>query len=326
MKRRDFITLLGGAAATWPLAARGQQRAVPVIGYMSAVAETANNIAQAAFRKGLAEAGFVEGRNVAIEYRYAQNEPERLPGLAADLVRRRVAVIATLSAAPALAAKAATATIPIVFAIPGDPVQLGLVASLNGPGGNVTGVTVLNGQLAGKQIGLLRELLPGARRFVALLNPKSPDAETVMADLQAAAAAIGVQIDVLYAGNGHEIDAAFARLAETRAEALLISADPLFGNRSVQIAILAARHAVPTIQTDPRLVELGGLMSYGSSNLERYRLVGVYTGRILSGEKPADLPVLQATKFELTINLNTARALGIDVPPSLLAIADEVIE
>jgi putative ABC transport system substrate-binding protein len=327
MRRREFITLVGGAAAAWPLAARAQQPAMPVIGYLSSMSpETRLDSSPAAFRKGLGEIGYLEGRNVSIEYRYARNENDRLPALAADLVRRRVAVIATFSAVPALAAKAATTTIPIVFGIPGDPVKLGLVASLNRPGGNVTGVSVLNGELAGKQLGLLHELLPGAARFAVLINPNSPDAESVIADLHAAASAIGRQIDVLYAGSSRDIDRAFASLVESRADALLISADPLFGNRKVQLATLAARHTVPAISGDPTLAEVGSLMTYGSSNADRFRTIGIYTGRILKGEKPADLPVLQSTKFELVINLQTARALGIEVPPALLAIADEVIE
>jgi putative tryptophan/tyrosine transport system substrate-binding protein len=325
IRRREFFTLLAGAAAS-PLAARAQQRPkMPVVGFLSATPPGFSGLAP--FRQGLAEAGYVEGRNVAIEYRFAENEFDRLPGLAADLVRLRVAVIAAPgSAAAAVAAKTATTAIPIVFGIPGDPVKLGLVASLNRPGGNATGFNVMNGEIGAKQIGLLHDLVPNAARFGVLLNPNSPDAEQVIADLRSAASAIGRPVEAFYAGVVRDIDPAFASMAEKRVDALLIGADPLFGNRRVQLAILAARHGVPVIHGDRAYAEAGGLMTYGSSNLERARMVGVYTGRVLGGEKPAEIPVMQATKFEFVINLSTAKALGLTVPPTLLALATEVIE
>jgi putative tryptophan/tyrosine transport system substrate-binding protein len=281
----------------------------------------------AAFRKGLNETGFVEGRNVTIEYRWGQNDVARLPDLAADLVRRRVAVIATLGSLPgALAAKAATATIPIVFSTGADPVQAGLVASFNRPGGNVTGIVSMNVQLGAKRLGLLHELLPGAARFAVLVNPNSPNVEVVRRDARAAAAAIGRQIEVLTASSNREIDTAFASLAQMRADALVVAPSPLFDNRRVQLITLAAHHRVPTMYSQRECPEAGGLMSYGSSITDEFRHVGVYTGRVLKGEKPADLPVMQPTTFEFVINLQTARTLGIEVSPSLLALADEVIE
>ena len=326
MNRREFITLLGSAAAAWPLSTRAQQPVMPVIGYLGAGLPEAFAHLVAAFRKGLSETGYVEGRNVAIEYRWAHNENDRLPELAADLVRRRVAVIVTpLSTPAALAAKAATATIPIVVS-GGDPVQSGLVASLNQPGGNVTGINAMNAELMPKRLGLLHELLPGAVRFAVLVNPNNPFTASIVKDLQAAAVTIGRQIEALTAGTNREIDTAFASLAQKRADALLVSPDALFITRRVQLATAAMRYAVPAIYSFREDTEAGGLMSYGSNFTDIFRQVGIYTGRILKGEKPADLPVMQPTKFEFIINLQTARLLGITVPATLLATADEVIE
>jgi putative ABC transport system substrate-binding protein len=326
MHRRAFITLLGGAAAAWPLAARAQQQPeLPVIGFLHAGSPEVTPSLVAGFRKGLSEAGYVEGRNVAIEFSWANNDIARLPELAADLVRRRVAVIATPNGAPAaLAAKTATTTIPIVFNSIGDPVQVGLVASFNRPGGNVTGVTSMALDLGPKRLGLLHDLLPVATRFAALVD--SNTARFAIADLRAAASAIGGQIEVLVAGTSGEIDAAFASLLQKRADALMLMTSPLFGAHRQQLAALAARHAVPVMYHDRIFTEAGGLMSYGTSLADVYRQVGVYTGRVLKGEKPADLPVLRPTRFEFVINLQTARTLGLDIPPGLLAIADEVIE
>jgi ABC-type uncharacterized transport system substrate-binding protein len=327
MKRRDFITLLGGAAATWPLAGRAQQPAMPVIGFLRPGSPEPNAHLVAAFRKGLGETGYVEGRNVAIEYRWAHDHNDRLSELAADLVRLRVAVIATPgSTAAAAAAKSATDTIPIVFSGGGDPVETGLVASLNRPGGNVTGVSSMSGELGAKRLGLIQELVPGAARFAVLVNPNNPLTEPYVADLRAAAAAIGRQIEVLIATTSRDIDTAFPMLMEKRADALLVGPDPLFVSRRVQLATLAARHVVPTVYPFRDDAEAGGLMSYGPSNTDLVRQAGIYTGRVLKGEKPADLPILRATKFELIINLQTAKIMGLDVPPTLLARADEVIE
>jgi putative tryptophan/tyrosine transport system substrate-binding protein len=327
MHRRSVLTLLGASAAAWPLAARAQQPAMPVVGYLyPGTPETSANLI-AAFRKGLRETDYVEGRNVAIQFRFAQNEFERLPELAADLVRRRVAVIATPGSTPAtLAAKAATTTIPIVFQIGGDPVQAGLVASLNRPGGNVTGVTSMNGDIEAKRVGLMHELLPRATRFAVLVNPNNPNVAPLTRDVQAAAAAIGRQIEVLTAGTNRDIDAAFSSLVQKRADALLVSAERLFFDRRAQILTLAAHHRVPAIYPWRENAEAGGLMSYGASVADDFRQVGIYVGRILKGEKPADLPIMRASKFEFVINLQTARTLGIEVPPTLLALADEVIE
>jgi putative ABC transport system substrate-binding protein len=327
MRRREFVTLIGGAAAAWPLAARAQQPGIPVIGYLYSGGPEPSAPWLAAFRKGLVEAGFSEGRNVEIEYRWANNEPERLPELAADLVRRRVAVIvAPGTPASILAAKAATQTIPIVFRTGSDPVELGLVATLNRPGGNVTGISAMTAEIGTKRIGLLHELLPGANRFGALINPNDPNAEHANKDLQAAALAIGRQIEFFTASSSREIDAAFAGLAQKRPDALLVVPQGLLINRRVQVVTLATRHVFPAIYPSREFAEIGGLMSYGSSPPEQFRLAGAYTGRVLKGEKPADMPVLRASKFELVINLQTAKAFSIDIPVTLLARADEVIE
>jgi putative ABC transport system substrate-binding protein len=326
MRRREFVGLVGGAAA-WPLAARAQQAAVPVVGYLHVGAPETNADLAAAFRKGLAEVGYVEGRNVAIEYRFADNDPARLPALAADLVRRRVAVIAAPGGpVSTLAAKAVTSTIPIVFGTGGDPVQAGLVVSFNRPGGNVTGINSMTGELSTKQIGLLHELVPASNHLAALVNSAAPSGEAVTADLHRGAAGIGRSIYVIPVASPRDLVAAFDTLAQKRTDALLVASNPLFGDSRVQLAVLAARHGIPTIYGDRRHVEVGGLMSYGSSLADLFRQTGVYTGRVLKGEKPADLPVMRAVKFELVINLHTARLLGLEVPPTLLAIADEVIE
>jgi putative tryptophan/tyrosine transport system substrate-binding protein len=326
MKRREFITLLGCAATAWPLAARAQQAAMPVIGYLGLSSPETGAISVASFRQGLGEAGYVEGRNVTIEFRWAQNERDRLPELAADLVRRRVAIIVSTPLSAALAAKAVTTTIPIVFGASGDPVRSGLVASLNRPGGNVTGASDMNIELGAKRLGVLHELLPRAARFALLVNPTSPTVDVLVRDAQSAASAIGRQIEILTAGTNREIDAAFANLVQKRIDALAVTPEILFVARRIQILTLAARHAVPAIYSDRTFAQVGGLMSYGTSLPESYRQVGIYTGRVLKGEKPSDLPVMLATKFEFVINLQTAKVLGIDVPPTLLAQADEVIE
>jgi len=328
VKRREFITLLGGAAAVWPLAARAQQAAMPVVvGYLYVATPEAHASRLAAFRKGLSETGYVEGRNVAIEYRWAHNDTARLPGLVADLVNRPVTVIAAGDLPSALAAKAASTAIPIVFETAADPVQAGLVASLNRPEANVTGVTNTGGELGAKRFGILRELLPGAARFAVLVNPNNPFlAEAWIKDTQSAAAAIGVQLEILRASTQREIDAAFTSIAQNRIDALVVMPDNLFGTRRVQFATQAARHAVPAIYSNREYAEVGGLMSYGTNILDAYRQLGAYVGRILKGEKPANMPVLQPTRFEFVINMQTVRTLGLDVPPSLIAIADEVIE
>jgi ABC-type uncharacterized transport system substrate-binding protein len=328
MNRREFITLLGGAAAAWTVAARAQQPAMPVIGLLYAGSPETSPTGIAAFRQGLSETGYIEGRNLAIEYCWAHNEHDRLPGLAADLVRRRVAVIATPRAtASALAAKSATTTIPIVFGIGTDPVKTGLVAAFNRPGGNVTGIITLFSELGGKRFGLLHELVPGAARFAVLVNPHNPiAAENSIKDAQSAASVIGRTIEVVIASTYRDIDTVFASLGPKGIDALVVNPDPLFLTRRVQLATLAARHLVPAIYSNREYTEVGGLMSYGPSDVDRHRQVGIYVGRILNGEKPADLPVQQLTKFDLVINLQTARALGLEVPPMLLARADEAIE
>jgi len=326
MKRREFITLLGGAAVAWPLAASAQQPAIPVIGSLSSSGSPADRARfLTAFRQGLRDPGYVEGQNVAIEYRWAQDQADRLPDLAADLVRRQVTVIVA-DTPSSIVAKAATTTIPIVFTSGGDPVKLGLVASLNRPGGNVTGVTFVTAELGAKQLGLLHELQPGAVRVGVLVDPNFAPTQSFVSDVQAAALSIGKQIEVVEAPTGRDIDTAFARLAQKSIDALLVGPGPLLVNRRLQLATLAAYHRMPAIYLVREFAEAGGLMSYGTSITDAYRQAGVYTGRILKGEKPADLPVIQSSKFEFVINLNTARAFGLSFPPGLLAIADEVIE
>jgi len=325
LKRRELITLLGGTAATWPLAARGQQQAMPVVGYLDAGSPGATAARVAVFRQGLAEAGYVEGQNVATAYLWAEGQYDRLPQMAAELVRREVAVIVASTIPAAVSAKAATATIPIVFYVAEDPVKLGLVAGLSRPGGNATGVNNFAAELGAKQLGLLRELLPTAARIGLLVNPTNANVEGVMKDVTAAAPA-GVQIDVVRASTSREIEAAFARLVRNRADALVVGGDAFLNNRRLQVTTLATRYAIPTVSNLREFAEAGGLMTYGTSLTEVYRQLGAYAGRILKGNKPADLPVVQSTKFEFVINLITANALGLDVPPPLLARADEVIE
>ena len=326
MKRRAFITLLGGAAAAWPLAARAQQGTMPVVGLLHP--SSTDTARLRAFRQGLKDAGFIEGENVAIEYRSADDQTDRLPALAAELVQRRVAVIAAIGGIPsALAAKAATTTIPIVCLVGIDPVRLGLVASLARPGGNLTGINILSTELAAKRLELLRALVPGATRIAVLVDPtNAAGTDSTLRDVGAAARALGLQIQVLNASTSLELEAAFATLVSERSDALLVGSTPFLFDRRVQLAQLAARHAVPAIYQDRHHAEVGGLMSYGASLVDAYRHVGVYTGRILKGAKPADLPVVQSTRFELVINLQTARLLALAVPPTLLARADEVIE
>ena len=326
MRRREFISLLGGAVA-WPLAARAQQPAMPVIGFLDAGSAAERADVVAAFRKGLAEAGFVEGQNVTLEFRWAQNQYDQLPVLAADLVRRRVDVIAATGGPAALAAKAASATIPIVFRLAVDPIAAGLVASLSHPGGNVTGVTTLNLEVGPKRLEFLHELVPTATIMAALVNPTNPsNAEILSRDLQATARLVGLQLHLLHASSDADIDAAFATLTELRAGGLVIGTDAFFTDRNEKLAALALRYRIPTIYQSRAFVAAGGLMSYGGSFADSYRLAGVYTGRILKGEKPADLPVEQTTKVELFINLKTAKMLGITAPTSILVRADEVIE
>ena len=326
LKRREFITLLGVAAAAWPMGVRAQQAAIPVIGFLGT--ETPDLFAHrlGAFRRGLSETGYVEGRNVAIEYRWAESQNDRLPALVADLVRRQVTVIAANGPA-AVAAKAATTTVPIVFFSGGDPVERGLVASLNRPGGNLTGVSSLGAEVEPKQLQLLHELVPTATIMALLVNPTNPTlAETESRSAQSAARALGLQLHVLHASTEGDFNTVFATLVPLRAGALVIGIDALFTGRMEQLAALALRHAVPTIYQFREFAAAGGLMSYGSSDTDAFRLMGVYTGQILKGEKPADLPVQQATKVELILNMKTANALGLTVPLPLLGRADEVIE
>jgi putative tryptophan/tyrosine transport system substrate-binding protein len=327
VKRREFIMLLGAAAA-WPLAVRAQQSSKPVIGFLHSASPDPYKPYMAAFRQGLNEAGFVEGQNLTIEYRWAEGRFDRLPELAADLVRRRVNVIATPgNTTAAVAAKAATKTIPIVFGVSDDPVKFGLVVSLARPGGNVTGMNFFTAELVEKRLGLLRELVPPASRIAVLVNPaNTANAETTKKELEAAAHSLGMQIYIVNASTNGEIDAAFAALGRDRPHALFVSPDAVYNGLRVQLATLAIRYAIPTAFSVREYVEVGGLMSYGTSIGDMFRQVGVYTGRILKGDKPADLPVVQSSKFELAINLKTAKTLGITVPPQLLARADEVIE
>jgi ABC-type uncharacterized transport system substrate-binding protein len=326
MRRREFISLVGGAAAGWPRVARAQQPALPVVGFLSPTSAQAYARQLAAFREGLQQAGYREGQNVAIEYRWADNQNDRLPALAVDLVRRQVAVIASTGLPATLAAKLATTTISIVFQTGFDPVETRLVASLNRPDGNLTGVTTFALELEPKRLELLRELVPGASAVGVLFNPDTPGSENRLSELHAAARTLGLQLHVLHANNERDFDAIFASLGPLRIGALAIGADAFFNSRSEQLATLALRHAVPTIYQFREFVAAGGLVSYGGSLTDAHRLVGVYTGRILRGEKPADLPVQQVTKVELIINLRTAKTFGIAVPPTLLARADELIE
>jgi len=326
MKRREFITILGGAAAAWPLASRAQQPAMPVIGYLNFGSPESDASRLTGLRRGLSESGYVEGRNFVMEYRWAGNQADRLPALAADLVQLQVAVIVAAGLTPARAAKAATTSIPIVFGGGADPVNLGLVASLNRPGGNLTGFNAFNSELVAKGLALLHELVPSTATIGFLENPNNPSFELQTRDVLAAAPAIGLKVQVLKAGTDREIDAAFVSLVQAQTGALLVGGDLFFNNRIERLIELAARHAIPTMYTVREFVVAGGLISYGTSLIEEYRQVGLYAGRILKGEKPADLPVIQATKFELVINLKAAKALGLQTPDRLLALADEVIE
>ncbi len=324
MRRREFNTLLAGAAA-WPLAARAQQT-VPVIGLLGSATAVAWASLLTAFRTGLNEAGYAEGRNVAVEYRWAEGRYDRLPAMAADLAQRRVSVMVAFTTPAALVAKATTATIPVVFTTISDPVQVGLVASLSRPGGNLTGTTYLNLEVGPKLLEALREALPTATTMAVLINPTNPNAEAQAGNLRAAARTLGIELHVLPVSNDLDLDAAFATLARQRPGGLVIGGDPFLNSRNQLIAAMALRHALPTIYPSRTFVAAGGLMSYAGSATEAYRQAGNYTGRILRGEKPADLPIQQTTKFELIVNLRTARVLGIDLPPTLLARADEVIE
>jgi putative ABC transport system substrate-binding protein len=327
MQRREFLTLLGGAAASWPLTTQAQQGRIPVVGYLHAVSPELQEPNLAAFRKALAGRGFVEGRNVAVEYRYAHNDYNRLPGLVADLVRRQVAVILALGGAVVTqAAKNANANIPIVFVQGDDPVATGLVASLNRPAGNVTGIAFLSTELGPKRLGLLKELVPAATRYALLVNPLSPTTDLIIADMRAAAASIGREIEVFAASTVREIDSAFAMLVRKGCDALVVGSSSLFATRGVQLATLAALNRLPAMYYTRASVEVGGLMSYGANIPDAVYQGSTYVGRILQGEKPADLPIIQSAKFEFVLNLQTARSFGLDVPPALLALADEVIE
>ena len=326
MKRREFITLLGGSAAAWPLAAQGQRQAVPVIGYLSSLTQVDSVHFDAAFRRGLFEMGYVEGQTVSIEYRWITNRYSPLPAMAADLVRRQVAMLSAFGPPAVLAAKAATTTIPIVFVTGADPIKLGFVASFNRPGGNVTGIWMVLAVLTQKRLQLMRELLPRAELIALLINPTSPVAEPQTRDAQAAASALGFKLTILNAVTENDFDQVFATLIQQRADALFVSADPFFTSRREHLVALAARHAIPTFYEIREFVEAGGLMSYGAVLREGYYKGGIYAGRILRGANPADLPVEQVNKLELVINLKTAKTLGLEVPATLLALADEVIE
>ena len=326
MRRREFITLLGGAAAAWPLAANAQQAAMPVIGFLGASSPETNVDRLRAFHLGLKETGHVEGDNVTVLYRWAENQIDRLPELAADLARRRVSVLAAFGNAPALAAKAATTTVPIVFAVGEDPAKLGLVASLARPGGNLTGVNFFTAELVAKRLELLRELVPGAVKVAVLVDPAAPPTATALQELEAAARSMGLRIQVLKTSSGGEINRAFATLAHERPDALFVGPGFLFNSRRVQLVHLATLHRIPATYSERQYVEAGGLMSYGANIADALRQIGVYAGRILKGARPADLPAVQASKFELVINAESARMLGLTVPPQLLARADEVIE
>jgi putative tryptophan/tyrosine transport system substrate-binding protein len=324
-RRRQFITLLGGVAAAWPLAARAQQ-AMPVVGYLNNGSPESDASRLTGLRRGLSQTGYVEGRNLVIEYRWGGNQADRLPALAADLVQLRVAVIVTPGLVASLAAKVATTNIPIVFSVGNDPVQLGLVASLNRPGGNLTGFNNVTNELGAKGLALLHELVPGTDTIGFLENPNNPTFELTTRDVLAAAHVVGLKVQILKASNDREIDAAIVSLVQARTGALLVGNDFVFNNRIERLIELAAHHAIPTMYMQREFVVAGGLISYGTSLIEVYRQIGLYTGRILKGEKPADLPVQQPTRLEMVINLKTARALGLEVPPTLLARADEVIE
>jgi putative ABC transport system substrate-binding protein len=326
MKRRSFITLLSGAAA-WPLAARAQQAVIPVVGFLTSLGQNERPNLRDAFRRGLSEVGFVEGRNVAVEYRFAEGSPDRLPALAADLVERNVAVIAaTGGGASVLAAKAATTRIPVVFTTAGDPVQQGFVRSFNRPGGNLTGISWFGAQVSGKGLGLLHELIPNASAVALLANPNLPESGRMISDAQEATRSFGQQLLVLNASTPREINAAFAIVRQQRAGVLYVGGDPFFTSRRQQIVALATRDAIPDMYANREFVVEGGLMSYGNDVTDPYRQAGLYVGRILKGDNPADLPVVQSTKFEFVLNLGTAKALGLELPPTLLARADEVIE
>jgi putative tryptophan/tyrosine transport system substrate-binding protein len=325
MRRRDFFAVVSGAAA-WPLAVRAQQPAIPVVAFLHAASLETDVRGLAEFRKGLSEIGYVEGQNVMIEYRSAEGQADRLPALAADMVQRRVAVIATMANNAAVAAKATTTTIPIVFTVGGDPIKMGLVDSLNRPGGNITGVSFLSSDIVTKMLEALHELMPKASRIAALVNPTNQNAVVDTKEAETAARALGLELQILKASNPREIDDAFALLVEWRAAALLIEGDPFFQGRMRQLVVLTARYAIPAIHQSRDFPEAGGLMSYGANRSDALHLAGGYTGRILKGERPVDLPVQLATKLELVVNFSTAKALRLDVPPTLLARADEVIE
>jgi putative tryptophan/tyrosine transport system substrate-binding protein len=327
LRRRQFLTLLAGAAAAWASAARAQQPAMPIVGFVEGRSAEATVRQAAAFRKGLSETGYVEGQNVTVEYHWLDGQYDRLPAIMADLVRRRVAVIAAFSNAPALAAQAATTTTPIVFAVGQDPVRMGLIASLARPGGNATGINFFNQEAVAKRLGLLHDLVPNAVRIAVLVNPANASAtEPTLREIREAARVLGLQIAILEASTSPEIDAAFSTLVLDRVDALFVAPDSFFSGRPFQFATLAAHHRIPAAYTQRDFVEAGGLMSYGTDIPAMFRQVGVYTGQILNGLKPADLPVLQSIKFEFVINMQTARALGLEVPPQLLASVDEVIE